>query len=141
MRTQPIDSVAAWPEELIPTGGALVLRGYGLDIRVWRGRLRVEDGMGRGRRSGILDRATSGLRRLVGLGHTGSISLEAIRWLTDIGAGYEQIDADGRVLASLGPSGVAQPTLRRAQAMAPDTAIGLNAARQLLQRKVAAQRA
>ena len=43
MRAQAIDSLAAWPADLIPPRGVLVLSGYGLDIRVWRGRLRVID--------------------------------------------------------------------------------------------------
>src|SRR5688572_11269436 len=105
MRTQAIDSLAAWPADLTPPNGVLVLTGYGLAIRVWRGRLRVADGIGRDRREGLVHRATGRLRRLVVLGHTGSVSLGAIRWLADVGAGYVQVDADGRVLAAFGPQG------------------------------------
>src|ERR1043166_3911165 len=105
MRTQPTAPSGAWPPDLIPRGGTLVLTGYGLDVRVWRGRLRIEDGVGRHRREAIVHRATGRLRRLVVLGHSGSITLDAIRWLADLDAGYLQIDADGRVLAAFGPMG------------------------------------
>jgi CRISPR-associated endonuclease Cas1 len=139
MRTQAIDSRAAWPAELTPPGGVLVLTGYGLDVRVWRGRLRVADGIGRDRREALVHRATGRVRRLVVLGHTGSISLEAIRWLADVGAGYLQIDADGRVLAAFGPQGTDRPGLRRALARALDTPIGNDLARRLIGEKIAGQ--
>jgi hypothetical protein len=93
MRTQATDSLAEWPADLRPHRGVLVLSGYGLDVRVWHGRLRVADGIGHDRRQGLIHRATGGLRRLIVLGHTGSITLEAVRWLADVGAGYLQIDA------------------------------------------------
>ena len=139
MRAQAIDSLAAWPADLTPPGGVLVLSGYGLDVRVWRGRLRVADGIGRDRREAIIHRATGGLRRLVVLGHTGSISFEAIRWLSDVGAGYVQIDEDGRVLAAFGPIGSDRPGLRRAQAAALDLPAGTQIARTLIAAKIAEQ--
>jgi CRISPR-associated endonuclease Cas1 len=139
MRAQATDSLAAWPTDLVPSRGILVLSGYGLDVRVCRGRLRVADGVGRSRREAIVHRATGRLRRLVVLGHTGCISLEAVRWLADVGAGYIQIDADGRVLAAFGPSGADRPGLRRAQARALDTPIGVDIARRLIAEKIAAQ--
>ncbi len=139
MRTQAIDSLAAWPADLVPSRGVLTLSGYGLDIRVWRGRLRVADGIGRDRREALVHRATGRLRRLVVLGHTGSISLDAIRWLADVGAGYLQLDADGRVLAAFGPQGTDRPGLRRAQARALDTPDGNGIVRRLLAEKIAAQ--
>ena len=139
MRAQAIDSLAARPADLTPAGGVLVLTGYGLRVAVWRGRLRVSDGIGRDRREAIVHRATGRLRRLVVLGHTGSISLEAIRWLADVGAAFVQIDADGRVLAAFGPQGTDRPGLRRAQAGALDTSLGVDLARRLIGEKIAAQ--
>jgi CRISPR-associated endonuclease Cas1 len=136
MRPEIIDPAAEWPAEESPRNGVLVLSGYGLSIRVWRGRLRVEDGIGRTRREAVIHRAFGRLRRLVVLGHTGSISLEAIRWLSDVGAGYVQIDADGRVLAAFGPLGTDRPGLRRAQARALDTPIGDAIARRLIGEKI-----
>lgn len=139
MRTQPTAPSGAWPPDLVPRGGTLVLAGYGLDVRVSRGRLRVEDGVGRHRREAIVHRATGRLRRLVVLGHTGSITLDAIRWLADLDAGYLQIDEDGRVLAAFGPMGADRAALRRAQARALGTPLGDDIARRLIAEKVAQQ--
>jgi len=139
MRSQPTSSLAARPADITPPRGVLVLSGYGLDVRVWRGRLRVADGIGRVRRDALVHRATGRLRRLVVLGHTGSVSLEAVRWLADVGAGYLQLDADGRVLAAFGPQGTDRPGLRRAQACALDAPAGNDIARRLVAEKVAGQ--
>ena len=136
---QATPALAAWPADLVPPRGILVLTGYGLDVRVWRGRLRVADGIGRHRREAIVHRATGRLRRLVVLGHTGTVTLDAIRWLADVGAGFLQLDADGRVLAAFGPQGTDRPALRRAQARALDTPEGDDVARRLIAEKVAAQ--
>jgi CRISPR-associated endonuclease Cas1 len=137
MQPQPIDSPDRPPVEPVAvTNGVLVLTGYGLDIRVERGQLQVRDGIGRHRREGRIHRATGRLRRLVVLGHTGAITLEAIRWLTDVGAGYLQVDQDGRVLAAFGPQGTDRPMLRRAQALALEAPIGTEIAREILGRKL-----
>jgi len=97
------------------------LPSYGLDVRVWRGRLRVADGIGHDRREALVHRATGRLRRLVVLGHTGSLTL------------------DGRVLVAFGPQGADRPGLRRAQARALDAPDGNDIARRLIAEKVAAQ--
>src|SRR5688572_11738561 len=118
-------------ERTVPPGhvelrnGVLVLFGYGIDVRVWRGHLRVEDGIGYERREGLLHRATSGLKRLVIIGHTGTITLDAIRWLAGVGASLVHIGADGEVLAATHPAAYEQPRLRCAQALALDTPVGL----------------
>ncbi|MEJ2289944.1 MAG: FAD-binding protein, partial [Deinococcales bacterium] len=44
----------------------------------------------------IIHKTERGFTRLVILGHTGSITLEAIRWLRDAGVTLVQIDADAR---------------------------------------------
>ena len=49
---------------------------------------------GRHRRTERLNRATSGLKRLVVIGHTGFVTLEALRWIRDVGAAFVQIDRD-----------------------------------------------
>src|SRR5438093_150412 len=110
MLTQPT-SAHAWPEEFTPPNGVLVASGYGLRISVWRGRLRVDDGIGANRRSILLHRATARLKRLIVIGHTGSISLDALRWLADVKAGFAQIDPDGRVIAVNGPWATDRPAL------------------------------
>jgi len=119
--------------------GVLVLDGYGVRVRVDHGRLIVADGIGRHRRAGQFARAGSGLRRLVILGNTGAVSFDALRWLADVGVGFVQLDPDGRVLAATAGLGRDDPTLRRAQAIAIDTATGDGIARRLISEKVAAQ--
>src|SRR6516165_7311705 len=79
--------------------GVLVADGYGITLRVLYGKLRVEDGIGPHRRSIAVERAGSGLERLVLLGKTGTVTLEALAWLRAIGAGLIHITADGQVLA------------------------------------------
>src|SRR5437773_1950913 len=111
--------------------GVLTLAGYGLRVAVDRGHLAVADGICDQRRSDRLARATAGLKRLVLLGHTGFITLDALRWLRDVGAAFVQIDADGEVIAAWGPAGLDDPRLRRAQALAPGNGVGMKVARGL----------
>ena len=139
MRTKATAAPYEWPPELVAPGGTLVLSGYGLEVRVFRGLLRIGDGVGRHRREALVHRATGRLRRLVVLGHSGVVTLEAIRWLADVGAGFLQIDADGRVLAAFGPQGTDRPALRRAQARALDTPLGDDIAHGLIGEKILGQ--
>jgi CRISPR-associated endonuclease Cas1 len=127
------------PISLKPKVGILVLSGYGLRVAVERGHLVVNDGIGHQRRGGRLHRATAGLKRLVVLGHSGTISFEALRWLHDIGASFVQLDADGTVIVASGPSGLDDARLRRAQALAATNGVGIALARELLERKLAGQ--
>jgi len=124
---------------LKPRNGILVLSGYGIRVRVWRGQLVVEDGLGRDRRTGALHRATSGLRRLVIGGHAGFVTFEALRWLSDVGAAFAQIDRDGRLTASFSPAGTQDVRLRRAQALAAATETGAAIVRTLLAEKLGGQ--
>lgn len=126
---------------LTPRDGVLTLSGYGLRIAVERGHLLVSDGIGANRRAGRLHRATSGLRRLIVLGHSGTISFEALRWLHDIGASFVQLDADGTVIVASGPAGLDDARLRRAQALAATNGVGTAIARELLRSKLDGQAA
>jgi CRISPR-associated endonuclease Cas1 len=105
--------------------GILVLRGYGVKLFVQRGHLVFEDGIGRTRRSGRLARVGHGLKRLIIIGHSGLVSLEALRWLHDVGAAFVQIDADGQLITCAGPDGLDDARLRRAQALASDFGTGI----------------
>jgi CRISPR-associated protein Cas1 len=107
-----------------PRTGVLLLGGYGIRVAVERGHLCVEDGVGTNRRSTTFPRATRDLRRLVVLGHSGTVSFDALRWLSDVGAAFLQIDSDGRVLSAAGPTGQRDARLRRAQAQAVETVGG-----------------
>ncbi len=121
--------------------GVLVLTGYGLRIAVERGHLVVEDGIGPQRRSGRLAKATCRLRRLIVLGHAGTVSLEASRWLHDLGAAFVQLGADAEVVACFAPLGLDDPRLRRAQALASTTGTGVSLIREVLAAKLRGQAA
>jgi CRISP-associated protein Cas1 len=121
--------------------GVLVVDGYGIALRVVsRGKLRVEDGIGRQRRSLALDRAGSGLERLVLIGHAGFVTLDALAWLRGIGAALVQIDRDGEVLAHSAPMAYDGHPIRRAQALAVTSGLDLAIARELIAEKLDGQR-
>lgn len=120
--------------------GIVVLSGYNLRIRIDRRHLAVEDGCGLDRREARFSKAPSRLRRLVVLGHTGFVSLEALRWLSDAKAALVVIDADGTVIASTAPQRINDPRLCRLQALAIGTPVGVKITRELLSRKVEGQR-
>src|SRR6266508_2986699 len=103
---------------LEPREGVLVADGYGVRVFVRHRHLVVEDGFVGHRRSATFSRATSGIRRLVLLGSAGFVSLEALRWLADVGAAFVHLDQGGRILATSGTQGLDHPALRRAQALA-----------------------
>ena len=69
----------------------------------------------------------------------GRNSLEALRWLTDAGIAFLQIDRDGEVIAASASYGLSDPRLRRALALATTNTAGLEIARFLLHAKIAGQ--
>ncbi len=124
----------------IPTNvETLVLSGYGLKIAVHRRHLVVEDGVGEHGREGRFHKAACKLRRLVVLGHTGYVTLEALRWLRDAGVAFAQIDADGKLIASFAPEGTNDVARRRAQLAAASTETGAGIVCWLLTMKLRAQ--
>jgi len=134
MQAQPTPSPIS-----VSADGVCVVDGYGIEIRVERGHLVIADGIGRIRRASRFARATSGLRRLVLLGHTGFITLGAIRWLEDVGARFIHLGSDGQILMTSGSFGLDDPRLRRAQALALGTPHGNEIARSILRRKLDGQ--
>ena len=121
--------------------GILVVDGYGISLRVLYGKLHVEDGVGPRRRTIVLDRAGSGLERLVLLGKTGAITLEALAWLRAIGAALVQLAPDGALLAHSIPFGYQGHPIRRAQALAVTNGLDIALARDLIAPKMDGQRA
>lgn len=119
--------------------GVCVATGYGIKIFVQRGQLVVEDGIGRDRRTRVYSRATHGINRLVVIGTDGYITLEAVRWLNRLGIQLIHLDRDGTLLAS---SAVAagDARLRRQQALAAGSPLGVEVARSLMEAKLAGQR-
>ncbi len=128
-------------QEASPRNGVLLLGGYGIRVAIERGHLCVEDGVGTHRRAARFPRATRDLRRLVVLGHSGTISFDALQWITDIGAAFIHIDSDGRVLAAAGPTGLRDARLKRTQAKAVENGLGLTIAKELVHQKLIGQRA
>jgi CRISPR-associated protein Cas1 len=121
--------------------GVLVVDGFGIALRVLnRGKLRVEDGIGRQRRSLTLDRAGCGLERLVLIGHEGWVSLASLAWLRAIGAALVQIGRDGEVLAHSVPFGYDGHPIRRAQALAVTNGLDLAIAHELIASKLEGHR-
>lgn len=117
----------------------VVLTGYGLRVAVERGHLIAEDGVGGDRRTIRLPRVGSNVERVIVIGHSGTVSLEALRWLYETGAAFVQIGADGELIATGAPHALSDVRLRRNQASAFGTRPGLEIARDLLLAKVQAQ--
>ena len=126
-------------ESLSPRNGIVALSGYGIRVTIERGHLVVEDGLGSERRRARFSRASAGFNRLVITGHSGIISLEALRWLHDIGAAFVQIDHDGELISCTSPPGLNDARLRRAQAMAISNGLDLEIASDLIRRKLRGQ--
>ncbi len=124
---------------LVPRQGVVTLFGYGIKVHVDRGHLTIQDGIGATRREARLSRVGHGLRRLVVIGSDGMVSLSALRWLADQNAAFVMLDRDGSVLTVTGPVRPSDARLRRAQALAHQSGIGLRIARELVDQKLAAQ--
>jgi CRISPR-associated endonuclease Cas1 len=118
--------------------GVCTVDGWGVKIRVHQGHLTIEDGVGRSRRTRRYHKATSGLRRLVIIGHSGYITFEASRWLADAKIQVLHLDSEGRIL-SVSAQSPDLPGLRRAQGKAITTPTGIEIIRYLLTLKVAGQ--
>jgi CRISPR-associated endonuclease Cas1 len=119
--------------------GVCVVDGMGLRLSVDRGALVVEDGMGEHRRVRRFDRATHGLARLVVLGTTGCVTLDALTWCRRLGVGIVVLAPDGTSVLTSTPRMTDDARLRRILARAPDLPVGVDIARSLLDRKMTAQ--
>jgi CRISPR-associated endonuclease Cas1 len=122
-----------------PRHGVVTLFGYGTNIRVDRGHLTIEDGIGKQRRYARFPRVGHGLKRLVVIGSDGLVSLAALRWLADQGAAFVMLDRLGEVLATTGPVHPSDARLRRAQSLAESSGAALRIAIELIKRKLIAQ--
>jgi CRISPR-associated endonuclease Cas1 len=114
-----------------------VVDGYGVRIAVERRHLVISDGIGAHRRERRFARIGHALERLVVLGHHGTISLEALRWMERTGIFFLQLDGDGQVITASANPGLNDSRLRRAQALAYGTDVGLDIIRTVLDPKLA----
>ncbi len=119
--------------------GVCVVDGYGIQVRVRNRCLVVSDGIGRFRRERVFAKPLTTISRLVILGHEGSISLEALRWIHDAGISFVQIDRGGEPLCSSAHYGLNDSRLRRALALARDNRAGYEIARFVISEKLAGQ--
>src|ERR1700686_5179398 len=123
----------------IRKSGVLVLSGYGIRVQVSAGHLLAHDGIADERRTIRLPRVGHGLRRLVIIGSDGFVTLEALRWISDVGASFVMLERDGFVLATTGPVRPSDARLRRAQSLAHQSGAALQIARELIDQKLAGQ--
>jgi CRISPR/Cas system-associated endonuclease Cas1 len=122
-----------------PGHGVLTLFGYGIQVRVDRGHLLVEDGIGADRHIVRFPRVAHKLKRVIVIGSDGLVSLAALRWLADQKVAFVMLDRDGTVLCSTGPVRPSDARLRRAQAVATQTGADVAIARELISQKLAGQ--
>jgi len=80
--------------------GVLVLSGFGIGVRMQRGHLQIEDGVGMERRMIRLPRVGHGLKRLIVIGTDGFVSLSALEWLTEQDASFVMSNAMGKYRVS-----------------------------------------
>jgi CRISPR-associated endonuclease Cas1 len=137
--TKTVSQLVQSHNSLTPRHGVVTLFGYGIQVRVDRGHLILEDGIGADRQHWRLPRVGHGLKRLVVVGSDGMISLAALRWLADQGAAFTMLDRIGRVLAVTGPVSPSDAKLRRAQALAHQNGKALEIARELIRIKLEGQ--
>jgi hypothetical protein len=129
------------PQNTLPHNrGIVTAHGHGPKVRVENRHLIIEDGFGQHRRVRRFHR-TDRLRRLVLVGRSGYVTLDAIRWLHDSGAAFLHVDATGELIAATVSVGADLAGLRRAQALPLGGPAGLEVARRVPALKVAGQRA
>jgi CRISPR-associated endonuclease Cas1 len=126
-------------ELIVPHHGVVTLFGYGIQVRVDRGHLLLEDGVGPDRRYARLPRVGHGLKRLVVIGSDGAVSFAALQWLSAQDVSLTFLDRNGKVLFVTGPVRSSDARLRRAQAMASGSGAALRIARELISQKLAGQ--
>src|SRR5438132_8807011 len=137
--TKTVSQLTQSHNSLAPRHGVVALYGYGIQVRVDRGHLLVEDGIGADRRQAKLPRVGHGLKRLVVIGSDGMVSLAALRWLADQNAAFVMLERDGSVLVTTGPVCSSDARLRRAQALSHQNGAALEIAKELISQKLAAQ--
>jgi CRISPR-associated endonuclease Cas1 len=133
------ESFQTVPLVIRPRQGVITLSGYGINARVDKGHLIVQDGVGDERRAGRFARVNHGICRLVVIGNDGSVSLAALRWLADQKASFVMLERDGSVLLTTGPVAPSDARLRRRQACVQHEPHGADIVRELIRVKMAGQ--
>src|ERR1700758_2764367 len=139
MATKTVSQLALSHKSLTPRHRVLALFGWGIRIQVNAGHLLLHDGVADERRTIRLPRVNHGLKRLVLIGSDGFLTLEALRWISDVGAAFVMLDRRGKVLAVTGPVSPSEAKLRRAQALALGNGTALKISKELISQKLAGQ--
>lgn len=135
-KTSPVEMTYS----AISRGPVCIVDGVGLSIRVERNHLVVSDGIGRNRRERRYHKATHGLSRIVVLGGSGIVSLDALRYCDRLGLALAVIDPmSSAVTFTSTPKGTDDARLRRMQALVPESALGLDITKMLLEAKLDGQ--
>jgi CRISPR-associated endonuclease Cas1 len=111
--------------------GVTIVDGFGVRLRVEHSELEASDGIGPQRRLRRWARTDRTLRRVIVTARSGSVSIDAVRWVAGVGAALVVLDDRGVALAA-SPRGTDNVALRRAQALAGGSPLGLDIARYLL---------
>jgi len=126
-------------EPLAIRDGVLTLWGWGVSLVVRDRHLVVSDGVGSDRTLRIA-KGPAKLKRVVILAEAGGmVTLDALDWLRDAGAALIILDRKGDVREAFGARRIDDVRLRRTQALAPVTGLGLDMIRLLLSLKLAGQ--
>src|SRR3989442_3988468 len=116
--------------------GVLVLHVFGIRVRVDRGYLCAEWGVGLDRYQVKLSRVDGHkLRRVVLIGSDGYCTLEAIRFISDAGASLVMLDKRGKVIVVCGPVSPSDSKLRRSQSLALGNGTALKISEDLISQK------
>jgi len=132
---------AGKPPLRISPGGVLVVEGFGAALNVESSHLKVRSGTGHRIAEGTFPRVTKPrLRRVVVIaGPAGYLSIPAVRWIRGVGADLVVLAPDGDVLLAPGRTSPDDARLRRAQALAADSGVGLAISRSLIVEKISEQ--
>ena len=126
----------------LPKHGVLVLHGFGIKIRLDRGHFLAEWGVGLNRYQVRLSRVDGHkLHRVILLSSDGYISLEALRFITDVGASFSMIDKRGKAVMVCTPTSPSDSKLRRAQSLALINGTALRISKELISQKLEGQAA
>jgi CRISPR-associated endonuclease Cas1 len=120
--------------------GVLVLHGFGISVRMDRGHLLANWGVGLERYQVRLSRVDGRkLRRVVLIGSDGYCTLEAIRFISDVGGSLVMLDKRGKVIVVCGPVSPSDSKLRRAQSLSVGNGTALKISKELISQKLAGQ--
>lgn len=138
MPRRPKPKVISWRRDREAT---LVVAGYGVRFFVDRRRLIVEDGFAKERRARTFSSGACRLQRIVVIGRTGFITLDALQWLADMGVALLLIGVGGRLTSVFTPGGLEgnKVRLHRVQATARDSEVGVQVAQMLIGKKLQGQ--